>query len=279
MNQNYVIQKISDEYFSEINSLSVLICGHYCDLPDHQIKRDGIPEYILIYCVGGTGYLVTDGKVRLVQNGDLILLDKNTPHKYGSSSVDPWDILWMHMSGHLTTVCAAFTKLANGHVMHFGRQARLYDLFTNMIQCAREQSDAINILKVDPYGKLILCELMSPEKVRTEDERMFIQNVSDYLIAHQAGHPSLDELSRTFSMSKYHLIRKFKKATGYTPMEFLSRQKIQAACQLLSGTEDTISSISRQLGYTTPYYFSEQFKTITGYAPSMYRKLIQREWY
>ncbi|KAF6609500.1 helix-turn-helix transcriptional regulator, partial [Paenibacillus sp. EKM208P] len=78
---------------------------------------------------------------------------------------------------------------------------------------------------------------------------------------------SLEELSRHVQVSKQHLNLIFKQSTGYSPVDYYLRMKIQRASQLLDLTNASIKEISIQLGFRDPYYFSRLFKKIMGCSP------------
>lgn len=276
MQKNYVIQKIRSDYYEDLNRILVHICGQFQNLPNHCAKREGIGEYIVIYCISGSGYVMVQGKKQSIHSGDLIFLDRDTPHEYGSAQTDPWSIVWMHLAGGLKTLYPIIEKHSDHGVIALGYHNRLYQLFLDLIKGAENPTTITEILKLNQSARLVLCEILT--LLESEHDCAFTDQMKAYLCAHCTENPTLDELAHQFAVSKYHMIRKFKKATGYTPIEFLFRQKIELACHLLIDTNDTITSISRQLGYHTPYYFSEQFKAITGYAPSIFRKLVDKEY-
>ncbi len=63
----------------------------------------------------------------------------------------------------------------------------------------------------------------------------------------------------------------FREETGMTPLQLLSRKRIEHAQQLLLSqhlTRYTIKEISRLSGFTDPYYFSRTFRKWTGVPPS-----------
>ena len=52
--------------------------------------------------------------------------------------------------------------------------------------------------------------------------------------------------------------------------------KIQAACQLLDSTDDSVKAIAARLGYDDPLYFSRVFRRTQGISPSAYRDSQRR---
>ncbi|MFS0726007.1 helix-turn-helix domain-containing protein [Paenibacillus sp. 1P07SE] len=82
---------------------------------------------------------------------------------------------------------------------------------------------------------------------------------------------TIEELVVHTRISKQHLHHLFKHHTGYSPIDYYLRMKMQRACQLLDLTEYSIKQISLTLGIADPYYFSRLFKKVIGLSPSAYR--------
>ena len=59
-------------------------------------------------------------------------------------------------------------------------------------------------------------------------------------------------------------------------MAYFTKLKVQKAKELLRETDISVSSISDQLSFDTPNYFSKTFKRFTGYTPSTYRKMRRK---
>lgn len=82
------------------------------------------------------------------------------------------------------------------------------------------------------------------------------------------------ELARLAGMSRSHLDRLFIEQIGQPPRRYLIGLRIARAQQLLSNTDFPIAQIAERLGYRDVYFFSRQFKQVTGQTPTGYRKKI-----
>ncbi|GAA4795056.1 helix-turn-helix domain-containing protein [Olivibacter ginsenosidimutans] len=71
--------------------------------------------------------------------------------------------------------------------------------------------------------------------------------------------------------SRRNMIRRFKQATGMTPIRYLQKTKIEAAKQLLETTNRNILDIMVSSGYNDMKNFRHLFKTFTGLTPKGYR--------
>lgn len=56
------------------------------------------------------------------------------------------------------------------------------------------------------------------------------------------------------------------------PHQYITRQKIEKAKDLLAATSGSVSEIADQLGFGDLFYFSRQFKKHAGLAPTEFRK-------
>ena len=82
---------------------------------------------------------------------------------------------------------------------------------------------------------------------------------------------SLDDIAEQTGFDKSYLIRVFKNKYNITPIQYLLKLKIDAACFLLEHSELNIKEIAYQLKFYDEYYFSRKFKEITKQCPRQYR--------
>lgn len=88
---------------------------------------------------------------------------------------------------------------------------------------------------------------------------------------------SVEELSSRFSVSRRNFDRRFIKATGNTPIEYLQRVKIESAKKAFETTRKTINEVMYEVGYSDVKAFREVFRKITGMSPLEYREKYNKE--
>ena len=81
----------------------------------------------------------------------------------------------------------------------------------------------------------------------------------------------VDELCRLAGMSRSTFLRTFERAIGHTPIDYLIRLRVAAAMALLTSTQQSVTEIAFQTGFSDSNYFSRQFRRITGKTPSRHR--------
>jgi AraC family transcriptional regulator len=84
----------------------------------------------------------------------------------------------------------------------------------------------------------------------------------------------LDELADLTGLSRAHFCTAFRHATGYTPHEWLTRQRLERARILLRDPRSSITKIALDVGYQTPSAFTAAFRRHMGATPSGYRRSL-----
>lgn len=87
---------------------------------------------------------------------------------------------------------------------------------------------------------------------------------------------SIESLASNLGISLRHFIRRFKKATGDSPLLYLQRIRIEAAKNKLETTIEPIDEITRMVGYEDTNSFRKLFKKHTGLSPRDYRVKFKR---
>ncbi|PRA03485.1 MULTISPECIES: ABC transporter substrate-binding protein [Paenibacillus] len=98
----------------------------------------------------------------------------------------------------------------------------------------------------------------------------------DFVIAHiheRVAHPlTREQLAREVNVSPEHFSREFKKHTGLTFVEYVTRLRIRMAQEHLLLGNPTMQELAQVTGYRDTFYLSRKFKQTVGCAPTLYRK-------
>ena len=104
-----------------------------------------------------------------------------------------------------------------------------------------------------------------------------VQNAQRYIEQHVTEKISVDALSKQLAISRRNFIRRFKKATTNTPLEYIQRVKIEAAKKALESSPQTINEVMFYIGYSDVKAFRALFKRYTGLTPVAYKNKYNRE--
>ena len=102
-----------------------------------------------------------------------------------------------------------------------------------------------------------------------------IIQAQQWILRHYAERFTLEEVARAFDMSPRNFNRRFRQATGITPLEYCQQVRIGSARELLKESNLSIAEISDKVGLSDPGYFSSLFKRQVSISPREYRRMVR----
>lgn len=164
-----------------------------------------------------------------------------------------------------------------GHrVITTGGMAAWEDLALYLIARFYGEAMAINAAKLYLFGdrsegQLLFAALGKPK--RHEDAAIAR---SQAWIAHHYETPNpVQAMVRQSGLSERSFKRRFRTATGFTPIDYVQTLRVEEAKHLLETTDDAIDTIARQAGYEDPTSLRRLFKRLAGVTPGRYRQRFQ----
>ena len=108
--------------------------------------------------------------------------------------------------------------------------------------------------------------------LKTEHSDESISAAQEWL--HQNFHQTfpLEAPAERVHMSLRNFVRRFKQATGDSPLAYLQKLRVAAAKRLLESDHRTMQEVSDAVGYQDAAFFRRLFERHTGVCPSAYRR-------
>lgn len=252
--------------------------GYFTRVYGHHRRRDEFDEFIIIHCLEGKGWFRSGGQTWHAGKGQVLFVLPDRGHEYGSDDADPWSIQWAHFRGARAHDYLALTDASHDHpVLTIGSQPSIHALFTETLDAMQAGYSIQHLVR----ASTLLQQILSLVAMLTRYTRasgslgVNVEEIINYMLDNLGERCTLDDFAEQACLSPSHFSRQFREKTGYAPVDYFIRLKIQRACELLETTALPIKAIGNELGYTDPYYFSRLFKKIVGTHPSQYRQ--QRE--
>lgn len=252
--------------------------GHFPEAQFHYRERqDGCDQHIMIYCVKGKGWFTIDGKSQPVHQDNLLIIPKDTPHVYASSDTNPWTIYWLHFLGGQSEYYFQHL-LPEFHTFPIPLEkapniVRLFNETYEVLQNGFTLDNMILASQILPHLLGLIFLMNHDYQLQLKASSQDIEESIQYMAKHLTRNLTLHELAARANLSVSHYSYLFKNKTGYSPIDYFLRLKIQRACQYLDITTLNIETIAAKLGFKDPYYFSRLFHQIMGQSPSAYRKI------
>lgn len=114
-----------------------------------------------------------------------------------------------------------------------------------------------------------------PRPVAT-DESGRLSRLLDWVRAHLDAKHNVASLSRRANMSPRTLLRRFKEATGLAPGEWLVRERVALAREMLESGRVPISKVADRAGFGSHESFRRHFRLAVGAAPTAYQRRFLR---
>ncbi|AKN32626.1 AraC family transcriptional regulator [Clostridium carboxidivorans P7] len=116
------------------------------------------------------------------------------------------------------------------------------------------------------------CKRCCPDKIIFKPELEIIKKAKDIFHTTYNKQVNLQYVSRQLGVSINHLIKLFKQHTDFTPIQYISKIRVDKAKELLKQGDISILEIAYATGYKSLSNFYKCFKDQTGYTPSEYKK-------
>ncbi|MDR5863181.1 helix-turn-helix domain-containing protein [Halomonas campisalis] len=99
-----------------------------------------------------------------------------------------------------------------------------------------------------------------------------IRQLQEWLHARDTVDVSVDDLAQRCHLPRPTFYRRFKRATGYSPVHYLQQLRVEEAKRLLESTDEPVDDISWRVGYEEAAAFRRVFKRITRLSPGEFRR-------
>lgn len=109
---------------------------------------------------------------------------------------------------------------------------------------------------------------------RTEDRPL---NIKNYINTHYCDDISIDSIAFELDSSRATVMNCFKKAYGMTVNSYITQKRLELACTLLSGGNESIKSVAVSCGFHDQNYFSRVFFKEYNMTPTEYRQKHKKD--
>ena len=109
--------------------------------------------------------------------------------------------------------------------------------------------------------------------LKERTEKAFVQRVIEYFDEKAGEEISVFSLAEKFGYTAAHFCRKFKEATGLSPMSYLKIYRLDMASRDIKQTDLPICEIAQRYGFDDANYFTRCFRARYELSPTKYRRI------
>lgn len=240
--------------------------------PGWTIQRSTIGFHDLTFVVEGKASYYINGKKFNVEAGDLIYVPGGSvreAHTFKDCPMRayPFNFFWAEPHNHNRLPFEVVTKkMITKEILGYIREF-------NQVWMSKQPFYHI---QARALFELILHRLLSNftrQSTTQTDPR--IKKLTAYLAENYAEPLKISDLAERVNLNPVYLGKLFKENTGSTFREYLNHIRINNAEMMLAAGDFTVTETAERCGFQDISYFSNMFKEMRGYSPSIVKKLAE----
>jgi AraC family transcriptional regulator len=99
-----------------------------------------------------------------------------------------------------------------------------------------------------------------------------LRRIKEFVDAKIEDELTLCEMAQAVELSPAHFSRMFRKSTGETPHQFLVRQRVERAKEILRSADGRVMDVAVACGFKSQQHFAQVFRQVCGASPTEYRQ-------
>lgn len=237
--------------------------------------------YTLYAMISGECICNINGREYTFKQGDLVMVYPDWEITYVNTLSGIWSYAWIGFAGMKAEECAIYSGfLPENPVQHIECAKQVQQFVEEVIE-ARENTFA-NVLRRNGLLKIFFAELIDyhnkqflKEQLKTVEDTEKLPHIKKaiaYITDNYASKLKINELADYVGVNRSYLAVSFKRATGYSPKEYLLSLRMEKAKSLLEKTDMPIHTVAHSVGYTDQLAFSRMFKEYSGISPKTFRE-------
>ena len=249
------------------------------DCPYGIHKHDGWVELLLVY--DGAGMVGIGSHRYLVHKGQILILNQGVLHDEMPSGITNIHTLCMDVDNILIDGMCKNQLIDPDIIPIIDCGECFVDVYQTWKHLCRLMYKGMP--EMEGYCHYLMMSIFSIIAFQIDQTRIVAGNsddnadqmgtaIQDYINLHFSEHLSVQSIGQAMNLSPYYMTRVFKKATGYTPMQYVTKLRLGKAQQLLLHTQKSITDIAMEIGYNNLSNFNYSFMKLCGISPSRYRK-------
>lgn len=213
------------------------------------------------------------GKLEAVQNGDLEGLkrwrEESWVGEYGKVANDP--LRQAKNLAVITIVLASRAAIRGGLLPELA-----FSMADGYILDMEESGDITRVDRIACQAELEFTREVGKLRTLSVEKNLLIERAKDYIFKHLHRTICLGELAGELGVHPNYLSALFHRTEGMTVQQYIRRQKIQQAENLLKYSGYQMNEIASYLSFSSQSHFSSCFKKATGMTPGQYRNQYGR---
>lgn len=236
---------------------------------DYLVDRSDFAYCCLEFVAAGRGSLSLADRDGPLAAGSVFSYGPGTPHTIRTDRRRPLRKYYIDFVGPGAVARLRAARLAPGSMRQVAHPGEIEAVFDLLQQCGLAQSSHSQSLCTQLLGVLLtkIAEQLMPTDDRAARAFATYERFRRFLTMERQRLMSVEQAAREFGISAAYACRLFRRFDGLSPYQYLLRQRMQLAADLLTHDRLLVKQVAAELGFTDPYQFSRAFTRVSGIAP------------
>ncbi len=236
-------------------------------------RPNGRSDYQLIYIFNGEAEFIIDNNKIKALSGACIFFYPHQMQSYNFMKSLQHESYWVHFSGSSVVEILKDLDFKNNTIMYIGKNNAVkkgfHDIINEMLLKEPGYRNTCNYLFLQ-----ILSNIKKAINMQVDGFKQYYTFTPALLEMNNNSQAptNLEYYAKLCNMSKFAFAHTFAAFMKCSPIKYLLDIKFEKAKDMLLNSDFTINEISYLLGFSSPFYFSQQFKKREKVTPSAYRK-------
>lgn len=241
--------------------------------PDYFTDRSNYNTILLVYTLGGKGYLKYRNNNYTLKKNDIFLIDCIDHQYYTTDTNDLWKLEWIHFNGIQSRDYIELIYKNSGPVLSLDKETIVPVKIRKIHQLYKSGDIRFDIISSCCIAEILTELLLQSCHGRPDSEYMpeTVQKAVSFIEKNCSSPIKLDTISKHACISKYYLSRQFKKYTGYSPHEYIIKQRLSHSKNLLKNSELPVYEIASKSGFQSASHFIKTFSRYENQTPLKFR--------
>jgi hypothetical protein len=246
----------ADRYFLDLRPAAdgplAVVCGGMEQVrADYVVAREDFPYCCVEFVAAGRGTVSLRGREFPLAPGSVFAYGPVVPHVIRTDRRRRLRKYYVDFVGREAPARLRGARLALGGHLTVGRPREIEEVFNLLQQCGRAHSR---------HSRLLCGQLLG----------VLLTKIAERALPPDGGEAqafATYEQFREFDISSAYACRLFRRFDTISPYQYLLRQRMNLAADLLTHDRLLVKQVAAHLGFADQYQFSRAFKRVSGISP------------
>ncbi len=254
--------------------LTVVCGGEELVQPDYLVERDDFPYYCLEFVAAGRGTVRLGRRKEPLTLGSVFAYGPGISHAIATDRRRRLRKYYVDFAGRAGLTWLRSAGLPPGSHLTVSHPREVREIFDLLQQCGVGQSTHSQALCTQLLGVLLtkISERALPRNSGDIEARATFERFRHFLTAARQRLMSIEMAAKEFGISTAYACRLFQRFDAASPYQYLLRQRMNLAADLLTHERLQVKQAAARLGFADQYQFSRAFKRVTGVSPQAFQR-------